>query len=167
MKLNPLPLLVAGLVWLVSSSAWAAPFPADWASWHQATTPLTQIGALPGCEADVSAFPPIYQETVATYCNVKPGGPGKVGILISPTAMDAFKSRQGGFKDGPQMILHLQDLKVLFLTYYQNGQAEYAVFTEDGKDITAASGPLSAETCKVCHTGYEAFCVHGQCGQAK
>ena len=36
-----------------------------------------------------------------------------------------------------------------------------------GKDITAASGPLAAETCTTCHTGYQAFCKGGQCGTKK
>jgi hypothetical protein len=111
------------------------------------------------------ALPPIYQETVATYCNVKKGGPGKVKVLVSPSAGEAYKARTGKFKDGNNMILHLVDMKVLFVTAHVGGAAKYGVFTEDGKDIASASGPLATETCKTCHTGYAAFCVNGQCGK--
>lgn len=139
-------------------------FPKDWHDWTSASTPLTGIGALPGCDADVSSLPPIYQQTVADYCAVKPGGPGAVNILVKPSAMDSYKTRSGQFADGPVMILHLKELKVLFVTGYKGGKAIYGVFTEDGKDATAADGILSAQFCRDCHTGYSAFCTNGQCG---
>ncbi|MEO5364834.1 MAG: hypothetical protein H7831_00445 [Magnetococcus sp. WYHC-3] len=154
-------------VMLGAGVAQAASLPADWGQWTAVSTPLTQIGALPGCDADVSSLPEIYQETVATYCNVKPGGPGAVAVLVSATAAEPFKARNGKFPEGAQMALHLKDLKVLFVTTYQGGQPVYQVFGEDGKDITAASGALAADTCNTCHTGYQAFCVNGQCGSAK
>lgn len=148
-------------------AASAVKFPAGWKSWTSVSTPLTKIGALPGCDADVSALPPIYQETVATYCAVKPGGPGKVAVLVNPAVLDAYKTRSGKLKDGSNLILHLKDMKVLFVTAHKEGSPVYGVFTEDGKDITAPNGPLSAQTCTACHTGYQAFCVNGQCGRAK
>jgi hypothetical protein len=140
-------------------------FPADWSKWTSVSTPLTKIGALPDCKADVKTLPPIYQETVATYCNVRVGGPGKVRVLVNPAALETYKSRNGKFADGGNLVLHLQDMKVLFVTSHKGGAPAYAVFTEDGKNITATQGPLSAATCQTCHSGYSAFCVGGQCGK--
>ncbi len=161
--------LVVGLFLAVSAYHGLAgsqvPFPEGWEKWTPVKTPLAKIGALPGCDADVSNLPPIYQETVATYCGVKPGGPGKVEVLVNPGALKAYKARNGGFPEGPNMVLHLKDMKVLFVIGHRNGKALYGVFTEDGKDITAAQGPLSQTTCINCHTGYRAFCVKGQCGK--
>jgi len=146
----------------------AATLPADWASWPAVKTPLMEAGgALPGCDANVSSLPPIYQETVKTYCGVKPGGPGKVQILVRPEVMKAYTARDGKFPDGANMILHLKDIKAIFLTTHVGGKPVYSVHTEDGKDATAASGPLSAGTCVTCHTGYQSFCVGGQCGAKK
>ena len=143
------------------------PFPSDWQSWASVNTTLTGIGALPDCSADVSKLPPIYQKTVETYCSVKPGGPGKVGVLVKPAVAGNYAARDGKFADGSNMILHLKDMKVLFVTGHKGGSPVYGVFTEDGKDITAASGPLAADTCTSCHTGYQAFCKGGQCGTKK
>jgi hypothetical protein len=154
------------LLLFLSNTAMAFEFPTDWKNWKKVTTPLSQIGALPGCDADVSSLPTIYQETVATYCAVKPGGPGKVSVLIKPDAMPAFNQRTGKFSDGAQMILHLEDLKVLFITGYNHGTPEYQVHLEDGKNITAKDGALSSQTCLTCHTGFQAFCINGQCATA-
>ena len=144
-----------------------APFPADWHKWKSVNTTLTSIGSLPDCSADVSKLPSIYQKTVETYCSVKPGGPGKVAVLVSPAAMKNFELRDGKMADGANMILHLKDMKVLFVTGHKGRKPVYGVYTEDGKDITAASGPLAAETCTTCHTGYQAYCKNGQCGIKK
>jgi hypothetical protein len=145
----------------------AASLPSDWAKWTSVKTPLTEIGALPDCSANVSTLPPIYQETVKVYCGVRQGGPGKVAVLVRPEAMKAFSARDGKFPDGANMILHLKDMKALFVTTYAGGTPSYNVFTEDGKDATAPSGPLAASTCVTCHTGYQAFCKNGQCGTKK
>ena len=153
--------------YISSEAASDVSFPSDWQKWTSVSTTLTGIGALPDCNADVSKLPPIYQETVATYCGVRQGGPGKVAILVNPAVMDAYKARNGKLKDGSNMILHLKDMKVLFVTAHKGGSAAYGVFTEDGKNITANDGPLSAGTCMTCHTGYSAFCVNGQCGKLK
>lgn len=150
-----------------STLSTAASLPGDWSKWTSVSTPLTAIGALPGCDANVSSLPPIYQETVKVYCGVKPGGPGKVAILVRPEAMGAFTARNGKFPDGANMILHLKDMKALFVTTYAGGKPTYNVFTEDGKDATAPSGPLAAATCVTCHTGYQSFCKNGQCGSKK
>ncbi len=164
-------LILITLGWLALATAAfagsATPFPADWKSWTPMNTTLTGIGALPDCSADVSKLPPIYQKTVETYCAVKPGGPGKVGILVKPSVSADYAARSGKFADGSNMILHLKDMKVLLVSGHKNGAAVYGAFTEDGKDITAASGPLAAETCTTCHTGYQAFCKGGQCGTKK
>jgi len=148
-------------------AAGETPFPTNWKSWTSVTTTLTTIGALPGCDADVSGFPPIYQETVETYCAVRPEGPGAVAVLVKPEVMTDYKARSGRLADGSNMILHLKDLKLLFVTGYQGGKPVYAVFKEDGTDATGADGILSANTCRVCHSGYEAFCTNGQCGTLK
>ena len=157
---------------LVSGAALAAsetPFPSDWKSWTPASTPLTAIGALPGCDADVSSLPPIYQETVETYCAVRPQGPGAVAILVRPAVVDTFKARKGNYPDGSNLILHLQELGLLFVTGHKSGGALYGVFKEDGTDVTDANadGILGPNTCRVCHTGYSAFCVDGQCGSSQ
>ncbi len=160
--------LIPALVLLfLAGQSHAATLPGDWAKWNSVSTPLTAIGALPGCDANVSKLPQIYQETVKVYCGVKPGGPGKVAILVRPEAMKAFSARDGKFPDGANLILHLKDMKALFVTTYVDGKPTYNVFTEDGKEATAASGPLAAATCVTCHTGYQAFCKNGQCGSKK
>lgn len=144
-------------------------FPSDWQSWHSANTTLSQIGALPGCDADVSALPPIYQETVETYCNVRPGGPGAVAILVKPSVLDHYKDRSGNYPNGSNLILHLKDMQVLFVTGHIDGQAVYGVFKEDGTDVTDTKpdSALGPNACRVCHSGYQAFCSGGQCGAMK
>ena len=144
----------------------AGKFPTDWKGWTKVTSPLVKIGALPGCDADVSSLPPIYQETVATYCSVKQGGPGKVAILVNPKSAGAYNARSGKYANGNNLILHLKDMKVLFVTSHKGGAPSYNIYTEEGKKINAAQGPLSPKTCIDCHTGYQAFCVAGQCGKA-
>lgn len=152
----------------IAVHAHAATLPDNWSKWTSVKTPLMEAGgALPACDANVSALPPIYQETVKTYCGVRPGGPGKVAILVRPEAMKAYSARDGKFPDGANLILHLKDMKAIFLTTHTGGKPVYSVHTEDGKDVTAASGPLAAGTCTTCHTGYQAFCVQGQCGSKK
>ena len=158
--------VVFGLMatWVFAGSE--ASFPADFKSYKSASTPLTHIGALPGCNADVSSLPKIYQETVATYCNIKPGGPGKVDVLVKPSAVKTYKARNGKFKDGDTLILWLKDLKAIFVTEYKGGKPLYGAYTEDGKDIAGAPGSgLNPNDCRTCHTGYAAFCLNGQCGR--
>jgi len=139
-------------------------YPSDWKSYESVTTPLSVIGALPDCNADVSSLPSIYQETVATYCAVKPGGPGAVAILVGPSAKDAFAKRNGTYPDGATLILHLKDLKVLFVTTYKGNKPLYSIYTEDGQDAANAPGSgLNPNDCRTCHTGYGAFCLNGQC----
>jgi hypothetical protein len=155
--------LVLG-IFAVSANADA---PIDWQKWTSINTTLTGIGTLPDCTAEVSKLPPIYQETVKTYCGVRPGGPGKVAVLVRPEAMKAYTARDGKFPDGANMILHLKDMKALFVTSYKGGKPSYSVWTEDGKEATGSTGPLAAATCNTCHTGYQAFCKDGQCGTKK
>jgi hypothetical protein len=156
------------VLFCAAASVQAATLPADWAKWTQVNTPLMEAGgALPGCDANVSSLPTIYQETVKVYCGVKPGGPGKVAILVRPDVMKSYAARDGKMPDGANMILHLKDMKAIFLTTYAGGKPSYSVHTEDGKDATAANGPLASSTCVTCHTGYQAFCKNGQCGAKK
>lgn len=156
-------IMLVALMFSLILPVWAIELLNDWKSWKPVKTPLTAIGALPGCDADVSSLPEIYIETVITYCDVKEGGPGKVASLVNPAAADVFKNRTGKFPDGANLALHLIDLKVIFLTAHEGGNPIYGVFTEEGKNITAATGPLSASTCVACHSGYSGFCFHGQC----
>jgi len=144
-------------------------FPSDWKSWTSVQSPLAQIGALPGCDADISTLPPIYQETVETYCGVRPEGPGAVAILVKPSALESYKKKDGKMADGANLVLQLKDLGLLFVTGHKAGKAMYSVFKEDGTDITAAddTSPLSAKVCRTCHSGYQAFCTGGQCASAK
>lgn len=147
------------------AAAESSPLPTDWKTWTKANTPLVKVGAIPDCNADVSSLPPIYQETVATYCSVKPGGPGKVSVLVRPSMFEAYKKRQGGYADGINLLLHLEDMQLFFATEYKNGSPSYAVFKESGEAVKVDAGhPLSPETCLECHTGYSAYCVSGQCG---
>ena len=143
-------------------------FPADWKSFESVSTPLAVIGALPDCNADVSSLPLIYQETVSTYCAVKPGGPGAVSILVNKIGKDAFTKRNGNYPDGSIFILHLKDLKVLFITSYKGNKPFYSIYTEDGADASNVAGSgLNPNDCRTCHTGYGAFCLNGQCATAK
>lgn len=161
-------LLSLTILFFAVAQVQAADLPGDWAKWTSVKTPLMEAGgALPDCNANVSSLPTIYQETVKTYCGVKPGGPGAVAILVKPAAMAAYTTRDGKLPDGANMILHLKDMKAIFLTTHKGGTPSYSVHTEDGKDVTAASGPLAAQTCVTCHTGYQAFCKNGQCGSKK
>ena len=165
--MKKLKLLLGSLVLVSSMYAGSeASFPSNWKNFKSMVTPLTQIGALPGCDADVSSLPPIYRETVATYCAIKPGGPGKVAVLTNDPK--AFKIRNGHYKDGTYSVLHLKDLKVLFVTEWKNNKPLYGVYTENGQDVASKPGSgLNPQDCRVCHTGYEAFCVNGQCATAK
>jgi hypothetical protein len=124
------------------------------------------MGALPDCSADTASLPPIYKETVATYCAIKPGGPGAVTVLIRPEIKSGYETRKGGFPDGINMLMHLKDMKVLLATEYKQGQPIYRVFKESGQEIsvTQSGHPLNPDTCKECHTGYSSYCVEGQCG---
>lgn len=143
-------------------------FPSGWKSYKNVTTPLSVIGALPDCNANVSSLPQIYQETVATYCAVKPGGPGAVEILVNKSAAGPFVKRNGHYPDGAVMILHLKDLKVLFVTTYKNNKPLYSIYTESGQDAAGAQGSgLNPNDCRTCHTGYSAFCLNGQCATQK
>lgn len=150
------------------NAASEASFPKNFKNFVKVNTPLTQIGVIPGCDADVSKLPKIYQETVATYCNVKPGGPGKVEVLVSPSALKTYKKRDGKFKDGDTLVLWLKDIKAIMVTQYKNGKPLYGIFTEDGKDISGPKGSgFHPQDCRTCHSGYEAFCVNGQCGRSR
>ncbi|WP_415398210.1 hypothetical protein [Sulfurimonas sp. CS5] len=143
-------------------------YPSDWKSYESIKTPLAILGALPDCNANVSSLPAIYQETVATYCAIKPGGPGAVAILVNKSAKEPFAKRDGKFPDGATMILHLKDLKVLFVTTYKGNKPLYSIYTEDGQDAANAPGSgLNPNDCRTCHTGYGAFCLNGQCASQK
>ncbi|NOQ29901.1 MAG: hypothetical protein GQ570_02135 [Helicobacteraceae bacterium] len=157
-------ILLTALV-ITAFAASETKFPANWKEFTVVNTTLADIGgALPDCSADVSAFPAIYQETIATYCAVKPGGPGAVEIIVSDVV--AYTKRDGKTPNGVVEILHLKDLKLLFVTEWIAGKPMYGIFTEDGTDAANAVGTgLNPQDCRTCHTGYEAFCINGQCGK--
>ena len=164
--LKKIILLVAIVTSIFAQSESA--FPADWKSYVSVNTPLATIGALPDCNADVSSLPLIYQETVSTYCAVKPGGPGAVAILVNKIGEESFTKRNGNYPDDAVFILHLKDLKVLFVTTYKDNKPLYSIYTEDGTDASNAVGSgLNPNDCRTCHTGYGAFCLNGQCATKK
>lgn len=140
----------------------AGTLPENWSDWEAADTPLAQIGTLPGCDADVSSLPDVYQRTVALYWDVRPEGPGKVNGLASESALPSYQARNGEFPDGAKAALHLSDLGLLMVTTYEGGTRVYQVFKEDGEETTAEDGPLSADACASCHV--DASCIDGQCG---
>lgn len=142
--------------------AQAGTLPDGWRDWTAVDTTLGRIGALPGCDADVSSLPSIYQRTVGLYCGVRPEGPGRVRVLVSDAALPAYHFRNGDFPDGAQTALHLSDLGILMVTTYADGTPVYQVFKEDAEEITTDEGPLSAGVCAECHT--DASCIKGQCG---
>jgi hypothetical protein len=156
MKLLTLSLLCS------ASTLQAGALPDDWRTWTAVDTRLAKLGALPGCDADVSSLPSIYQRTVGLYCGVRPEGPGKVRVLVSQSALPAYHFRNGEFPEGAQAALHLSDLGLLMVTTYENGAPVYQVFKEDGEEVTAEEGPLSAAACASCHL--DPSCINGQCG---
>ena len=165
-KIKHAILALSVIFWVASANAASeVQFPENWQKWDSVSTTLTKIGTLPGCDANVDTLPPIYQETVATYCSLRQGGPGKVAILVNPAYKSSYAARNGKLADGVAMILHLKGMKVLFVTGYKGGKAQYGAYTENGKDISTASGSLSVEMCRTCHTGYTSFCINGQCGK--
>jgi len=162
-----LSLALAGLT-VAAFAASEASYPSDWKSYTSVETPLMKAGgALPGCDADVSSLPEHYQKTVATYCAVTPTGPGKVEILVKPSALPVYKAFTGKFKKGDSTILHLKDLKILFVTGYDAAGAPlYGVYDESGKDMSGAEGSgLHPQDCRKCHTGYAAYGANGQMGK--
>lgn len=156
-------LALSPLLLVAAAAVSAGSLPDDWREWRAVDTPLARIGALPGCDADVSSLPSIYQRTVYLYCDVRPEGPGEVRVLVSDSALPAYHFRNRNFPDGAQAALHLSDLGMLMVTTWEEGTPVYQVFTEDGEEITADDGPLSAGACAECHT--DPSCVAGQCGR--
>lgn len=143
-------------------------YPSDWKNYERVTTTLSMIGVIPDCDADVSSLPAIYQETVATYCSIKPDGPGAISILVNKIAKSSFTKRNGKFPDGSVMILHLIDLKILFVTTYKANKPLYSIYTDDGRDAASIPGSgFNPNDCRTCHTGYGAFCLNGQCSSLK
>ena len=138
----------------------------DYKDWTKVKTPLTQIGYIPSCEADISQLPEIYQETVYTYCDLKEDGPGRVEVLVKPELVEKYKTRSNDYPDGINFILRLLDMNVFLATGHNDGTPFYKVFTDDLKDITEEFGPLSPETCRACHTGYDGYCIQGQCAKS-
>ena len=168
MKLTKILLLLSLFISATAYSASMTPFPEGWKSWTKVRTPLATIGgAVPSCSTDLSKLklPPIYVKTVETYCGVKKDGAGKIDIYIKPSEMESFKSRSGKFSEGTVMIMHLVDLKVLFVTGYKGGNPVYGVYTEDKKDVEGSSPGLSTNDCIQCHTGFKSFCINGLCGR--
>lgn len=126
-------------------------------------TDLAKIGSLPDCKADVSGLSPAFQETVKMFCGAKEGGPGRVEILVND--ITEFIERDVSYKDGTTFILHLVDLKLLLVTYYESGRILYATYNEDGTFVKAKKKTgLNPRDCKRCHTFYDNVCSFGQCG---
>ncbi len=140
-------------------------FPKEWQNYESRETFLTSLKSIPKCDADISDLSPIYQEMVYTYCNK---GSGEISIFVSPNAKKSFTDREGVYPDGAQLILHLKDQKILFVTTYKNNKPFYSIYKEDGSDVSTATGTgFNPNDCRSCHTGYSAFCLNGQCATQK
>ena len=154
-------LLIINLTTLYGISE--VPYPKNWKDFAKVTTPLSKIGRIPSCNEDVSSLPDIYQEIVSIYCAVKPEGPGEVEILVSD--INSFKNRMDKHKNGTTFILHLKDLKLLFVTTWKNNKPLYGIYIEGGQDASNVLGSgLNPTDCRICHTGYGVYCTNGQCG---
>ena len=57
---------VGFVLFLVAGVASAGSLPENWRDWKPVNTALAKIGSLPGCDADVSSLPPIYQNCPPT-----------------------------------------------------------------------------------------------------
>jgi hypothetical protein len=99
----------------------------------------------------------------------KKDGPGKVAILIDKDSQNTYDERTGKFTQETSVILWLKELKVLFVTQYNDKQeAIYGVYSEDGRDLSGEfDSGFHPEDCRTCHTGYSTFCINGQCGTSK
>ena len=161
-------LLLSFFISATIQAASMTPFPEGWKSWVKVKTPLGTIGgAIPSCSTDLSKLklPPIYAKTVEMYCGVKKDGAGKIDIYVKPSELKAFTARTGKYSEGTVFIMHLVDLKVLFVTGYKGGNPVYGVYTEDKKDVEGSSPGLGTNDCIQCHTGFKSFCLNGMCGR--
>jgi len=59
---------------------------------------------------------------------------------VNPAYKSSYAARNGKLADGVAMILHLKGMKVLFVTGYKGGKAQYGAYTENGKDISTPAG---------------------------
>jgi hypothetical protein len=143
-----------------------AEYPIDWKSFEKVDTELNKIGVLPNCKADISKYTPIIRDTIKTYCGVHENGPGRVEILVNNVT--EFSNKNAEYSEDTKFILHLIDMKLLFVTSYEHGKINYGVYTEEGKMVKGKrKSGLNPRDCKSCHNLYKDYCYYGQCGTFK
>jgi hypothetical protein len=156
--------LFLAAIFVATGSAMAAsdaPFPKDWQTW-----PVTHSGTILGKQAEIPAnLPPIVKETMKTYNWVNDGKGSAYNVRIDPKDKAAASARKGKFDDGDTAVLELVDIKVLLVTAHLLGEAQYGVYTYDGKEISAAHPSLAPQVCNTCHTGYGEACITGVCSK--
>jgi len=143
-----------------------ADYPADWKSYSKVNTKLAQMGFLPDCKASKAGLDEIFAETVNTYCGVAEKGPGRVEVLVNN--ITEFENKNGKYSNNTNFILHLIDMKLLFVTSYADGKIRYGVYTEEGKMVKGKrKSGLHPRDCRSCHNLYKDDCYYGQCGNLK
>lgn len=128
----------------------AAAGPANyWDGW----TKTISLDMFPDCGVNVlgAGGDDILQQTVDTYCAVKPGG--YIGY-VNPKVMDIYKKKGNKYPDGKLSVLVFKKIGATFTTDIVNGQPVYDVVAiADGKSIASKDKghPLNPETCATCH----------------
>jgi len=138
----------AALAFVLSSSPSLAADP-YWAKWTQ----TIKLDMFPTCGVNVlgAGGDDVLQETVDTYCGVKPGG---YQGYVNPKVMDIYKKKGKKYPDGKLAVLEFKQIGVAFTTDIVNGKPVYGVVKiADG--TSAASNeknhPLNPEVCATCH----------------
>lgn len=124
-------------------------------------------GAVPPCGTQVVplGFDDILQDTVDTYCALKPG---LYTSYINPNAMNVYQTKGSNYPDGKTAILEFKDIGVAFATDFKNGKPVYdVIIIETGKSAASneAEHPLNPATCAACHISYDNLCPGWVCGK--
>lgn len=147
---------------LVPFVGWAesdVDYPEDWRNW-----PIVGTGKISGVETPISAdLPRIVIDTFKTYNWVNDGKGSAYEIRVAPAEQEAWKKGSTDFEDGPTAILDLTDIGVMLVTGHLLGEAQYGVYSHEGKDLSMAHPSLAPKVCATCHTGYGVYCNNGIC----
>jgi len=168
-------LIAAGLVSFAAASSEAS-YPFDWKKYTQVKTPLVkEKGAIGGCEEDIKSLPEHYKELFSTYCGVTPEGLGKIEVLVKPSTLPVYEAFTGDFDSNDSMVMHLKDLKLLFVTEYEklpkrrfgkrkfNSKPLYGIYDEEGNEMAGAPGSgINPGDCRKCHSSSG---INGQMGK--
>ncbi|MBI5874469.1 MAG: hypothetical protein HZB81_01235 [Deltaproteobacteria bacterium] len=129
-----------------------------WDKW----TKTISLDIFPDCGINVlgAGGDDVLQQTVDTYCAVKPGG--YIGY-VNPKVMDIYKKKGNKYPDGKLAVLVFKKIGAAFTTDIVNGQPVYDVVAiADGKSIASkeAKHPLNPATCATCHlTAQKGVCA--------